>query len=117
MKQPVEAVLVNIIKAATPSLEKVPAQYRAELEALEGLPDEELCSVAESAIESRDQRRMARLLEKKRRAELTERDEQALMAMHDAADRLMLRRSYAYLVLKYRGHCELARRASDAFPR
>ena len=32
MNQPVEKALVNIVRAATPSLEKVPAEYRAELE-------------------------------------------------------------------------------------
>jgi hypothetical protein len=42
MNQPVEKALVNIVRAATPSLEKVPAEYRAELEALEELGDEEL---------------------------------------------------------------------------
>jgi hypothetical protein len=29
----VEKTLVNIVRAATPSLEKVPAEYRAELKA------------------------------------------------------------------------------------
>jgi len=39
MNQPVEKALVSIVRAATPSLEKVPAEYRAELEALEDLGD------------------------------------------------------------------------------
>ena len=42
MNQPVEKALVDIVRAATPSLEKVPAEYRAELEAMEDLGDEEL---------------------------------------------------------------------------
>ena len=33
MNQPMEKALVNIVRAATPSLEKVPAEYRAELKA------------------------------------------------------------------------------------
>jgi len=37
MNQPVEKALVKIVRAATPSLEGVPARYRAELEAMETL--------------------------------------------------------------------------------
>jgi hypothetical protein len=103
MKQPVERALVNIVKAAMPSLEKVPANYRPELEAMEDLADDELWKVAESAPAPAQQRRLARLLDKTQRGELTERDRQALSELRDAADRLMLRRSYAYLLLKYRG--------------
>jgi hypothetical protein len=73
MKQPVETALVNIVKAATPSLEKVPPKYRPELEAMEDLADEQLWKAAEDAISPARQRRMARLLDKNRRGELTER--------------------------------------------
>jgi len=33
MKRPVERVLASIVQGATPSLEKVPAQYRSDKEA------------------------------------------------------------------------------------
>ena len=49
MNQPVEKALVNIVRAATPSLEKVPAEYRAELEAMEDLGDEELWRISETS--------------------------------------------------------------------
>jgi hypothetical protein len=104
MKQPVEQALVQIVKAATPSLEKVPVEYRAELEALEDLSDVALGKVAESVLAPAQQRRLAGLLDKNQRGELTVRERQALARLRAAADRLMLRRSYAYLLLKYRGH-------------
>jgi hypothetical protein len=104
MKQPVEKALVNIVRAATPSLEKVPPEYRPELEAMEDLGDEELWKMAESCLEPAEQRRLARLLDKNQRGNLTDRERQALIALRGAADRLMLRRSYALLLLKYRGH-------------
>src|SRR5438270_6825467 len=104
MKQPVETALVTIVKAATPSLDKVPPQYRPELEAMEDLADDELWKAAENAISPAQQRRLARLRDKNQRGEMTERDRQALIELRDAADRVMLRRSYAYLLLKYRGH-------------
>ena len=104
MKQPVEKALVNIVRAATPSLEKVPLDYRAELEAIEELGDEELWRIAESRLAPAKQRRLAILLEKNQRGELTPRERQALSGLRADADRLMIHRSYAYLLLKYRGH-------------
>src|ERR1700730_1156563 len=97
MKQPLEQALVNIVKAATPSLEKVPLQYRAELEAMEDLTDEQLWKVAKSVLATSRQRRLANLLQKIQSQVLTDRECRALTTLHAAADRLMLHRSYAYL--------------------
>jgi len=104
MRQPVEQALASIVAAATPSLEKVPSAYRAELEALEDLGDDELWKTADDQLPPAKERRLNRLLEKNRRAELTDRERQELTGLRTDADRLMLRRSYAYLLLKYRGH-------------
>ncbi len=103
MKQPVETALVNIVKAATPTLEKVPIEYRAELEDMEDLRDDELWKVAERVATPAQERRLARLLDKNQRGELTERERRGLRKLRTELDRLMLRRSYAYLLLKYRG--------------
>lgn len=103
MKQPVEKALVNIVRAATPSLDKVPLEYRADLEALEDRSDEELRTIAESRLAPASQRRLEALLASNQRGELTDRQRQALTGLRAEADRLMLRRSYAYLLLKYRG--------------
>ena len=104
MKQPVEQALVNIVKAATPSLEKVPEEYRAELEAMEDLGDDKLWNVAQTRIPLPKQRRLESLLSKNQRGELTGRERQTLISLRAEADRLTLRRSYALLLLKYRGH-------------
>src|SRR5438128_1085493 len=104
MKQPVETALVNIVKAATPTLEKVPAEYRAELEALEDLSDADLGKVTQTALSPPQQRRLGALLGKNQQRELSETEQRALAKLRGAADRLMLRRSYAFLLLKYRGH-------------
>ncbi len=104
MKQPVETALVNILKAATPSLARVPVEYRAELEVMEDLADDELWQAAESTLARAQQRRLAPLLDKNQRAALTEREQRALTGLRVAADRVMLRRSYANLLLNYRGH-------------
>lgn len=104
MNQPLEKALVDIVRAATPSLEQVPAEYRTELEALEDLGDDELWRIARSRPAPAAQRRLERLLDRNRSGELTDRDRRALGELRRQGDRLMLRRSYAALLLKYRGH-------------
>jgi hypothetical protein len=104
MNQSLETALVNIVRAATPSLEKVPVEYRAELEAMEDLGDQELGSILRSRPVPSKQRRIERLLDKSQRGCLTDRERRALDALRADGDRLMLRRSYAALLLKYRGH-------------
>jgi hypothetical protein len=104
MNQPLEKALVNIVRAATPSLEKVPAEYRAELEAMEDLGDEELWSISRDRPTPARQRRLERLLDKNQRGELTDRERRALVELRAEGDRRMLQRSYAALLLKYRGH-------------
>src|SRR5208282_1963788 len=100
MNQSVEKALVDIVRAATPSLEKVPAEYRAELEGMEDLGDDELWGISRSRFAPVKQRRIQRLLDKNQRGELTDRERQALAELRSAGDRLMLRRSYAALLLK-----------------
>jgi hypothetical protein len=104
MNQPVEKALANIVRAATPSLEKVPAEYRAELESLEDLSDDELWRISRSRFAPAKQRRLKGLLDKNQRGELTDRERRAMAELRSASDRLMLRRSYAALLLKYRAH-------------
>jgi hypothetical protein len=104
MNQPVEKALVNIVRAATPSLDKVPGEYRAELEAMEDLGDDELWRISQSQAAPTKQRRMDHLLDKNQRGELTDRDKHALGKLRADGDRLTLQRSYAALLLKYRGH-------------
>ena len=81
MKQPVETALVKIVQAATPSLEKVSLEYRADLEAMEVLGDEELWAIPASRLAPAQQRRLANLLDKNQRGELTDRARQALSVL------------------------------------
>jgi hypothetical protein len=104
MNQPMEKALVNIVRAATPSLEKVPLEYRAELEAMEDLGDEDLWKLSQSRPAPAKQRRLEALLEKNQRGTLTDRERQSLSGLCAEGDRLTLQRSYASLLLKYRGH-------------
>jgi hypothetical protein len=104
MKQPVEQALVKIVRAAAPSLEQVPMEYRTDLEALEELEDEDLWRITKKRFPAGKQQRLTNLLQKNEGGRLTPQDRQALTALRTEADRLMLRRSYAFLLLKFRGH-------------
>jgi len=104
MKQPVEEALVKIVQAATPSLEKVPRAYRAELEAMEDLGDKELAQIAAGRLAPAKERRLTQLLAKNQRDQVTDRERAMLASLRSEADRYMLRRAYALLLLKYRGH-------------
>lgn len=102
MKRPLGRALASIVKAA-PSLEKVPVQYRSELESMETLDNEELWKIAERRLSAERQRRLERLLLESKHSGLTEREQQSLARLRNEADRLTLRKSYACLLLKYRG--------------
>jgi predicted transcriptional regulator len=104
MRQPLEQVLVRIVTAAMPSLDKVPAAYRAELEALETLSDEDLWQVAQHQLPAGQQHQLTRLQRKHQRGTITAREQQAMTRLRTEIDRVMLRRSYAYLLLRCRGH-------------
>jgi hypothetical protein len=71
---------------------------------MEDLGDEELWRILRSRPEPAKQRRLERLLAKNQREELTDRERHALGELLVEGDRRMLRRSYAALLLKYRGH-------------
>lgn len=101
--QPMETTLAAIVRGATPSLDKVPPQYRAELEAMEVLGDDELGDITQAGLSAAKQRRLAYLLRVKQEGGLTNRQQSGLAELQSEADRLMLRRAYAALLLKYRG--------------
>jgi hypothetical protein len=90
------------VQAAIPSLEKVPAQYRGELEAMEDLGEKALWRISRARLAPAKQRRVERLLDKNRRGELTDQERRSLKELRTDGDRMMLQRSYAVLLLKYR---------------
>lgn len=82
MNQPLEEALVKIVEAATPSLDKVPLEYRAELEAMEDLSDEDLWQIAKSRLGPARERRLAKLLHKIQHEDVTDGEAQALTELH-----------------------------------
>jgi hypothetical protein len=53
---------------------------------------------------SEQAQQLGRLLEKNRQGTLSEEEQTSLERLRSMADRLMLRKAYAYVLLKWRGH-------------
>lgn len=104
LKQPIQQALVKIVEAGLPSLAKIPAEYQSELESLEAKSDEELWKIARGEMPAAQQRQLDRLLQKNQARGLSEAEQQSLDQLHAEANRLMLRKSYAHVLLKWRGH-------------
>ncbi|MFQ6057460.1 MAG: hypothetical protein ACE5MB_01095, partial [Anaerolineae bacterium] len=77
--------------------------YVPELEALEAVSDEELWEIARSEMPTAQQRKLDHLLQKNQAEGLSEAEQQELDRLHGEANRLMLRKSYAHVLLKWRG--------------
>lgn len=104
-QQSLEAVIVQTIAGNLPPLfDDFPADARDELLALQQLSDEELWAVAQSAVPSGQWRRHEQLLQKNADGELSDEERQELEHLRKETDRLVLRRSYALALLKWRGH-------------
>ncbi|KAA0230494.1 hypothetical protein EDS67_06190 [candidate division KSB1 bacterium] len=75
----------------------------AELAALEKLNDGALWRVMLDQVPAEQQRKLQRLLQKSKRAKLTEAERAALAALQHDADRVMLRKARAAVLLRFRG--------------
>lgn len=104
LRQPVQQTLVKIVEAGLPSLAKVPLEYRPEIKALEAMSDERLEKIARSEMPAVQQRQLEHLLQKNQAGGLSEAEQRSLGQLHAEANRLVLHKSYVYVLLKWRGH-------------
>jgi hypothetical protein len=104
-EQAMESVLVGALNTTLPPpLDQVPAEWHEELEALETLSTSALLQIARERLTAAQVRQYDRLLEKHRQGTLTSRERARLTQLRQAADRIMLRRARAYVLLKWRGY-------------
>lgn len=64
----------------------------------------ELKQIALSQIESKTQRRHLYLLDKNSQGQLTDEEQHELATLRHRADQLMLRKAYAWALLRWRGY-------------
>jgi hypothetical protein len=87
-----------------PSRDNAPPEMQAELLRMQTLSIDELLEIAQSQIESEQQARHTALLEKNQTDEISPEERQELSELRSSVDRLMLRKAYAWAVLRWRGH-------------
>jgi len=108
VKRPLEEVLITVLKSSLPPLEGLPQGIIKELTALESFDDKQLWEVARSALPDSRQKPLSRLLQKNQAGKLTDHERQKLDELIVDAERLMLRKARAYVLLKWRGHAPAA---------
>lgn len=104
LNQPMPQALLKIVESNLPSLEKVPTKYRAELEVMESWTDQQLWRSARETMPDEAQGELSDLLDKNKHGALDMAEQARLDQLHAEADRLMLRKSYALALLKWRGN-------------
>jgi len=99
-----EAFLVDRLEeVAPPVAEELPSPLREELRVLEALDDDDLLEIANSELPPNRQRLYDDLLSRNNRGTLTPRETETLHTLGEEARQLTLKKSHAYMLLKWRG--------------
>ena len=88
---------------APPAVDYAPLELQGELIAMQELTIEELLTIAQSQIPESQQELHFQLLEKNQNNQLSESDRLLLKSLRVSADYLMLKKAYAYALLKWKG--------------
>jgi len=99
-----ELAAQSVREILPPVMDAIPLRFRDNLRDMEKLADGELWSIARSRVDEKHQRQLRRLLRKNSEGTLTEDERKNLEEFRNAADLVMLRKAYAFLLLKWRGH-------------
>ena len=94
----------SIVGNLPPFPENAPPEIQTELLQLQTLSIDELLKVAQAQVDSNQGGRHQRLLEKNQVSQLTSAEQQELAELRTHMDRLMLRKAYAWSVLRWRGY-------------
>lgn len=99
-----DVILRSIQVGSPPSWEDAPAEFQADLAALDRLDDSALWRIARSSQLTEDMTRYQELLDKNANGLLTPSERVELSHLRKAADRFLLRKAYAVDLLRWRGH-------------
>lgn len=104
-QQPLEVLAAQSIASnLPPTPDNAPVEIQAELLQMQTWDSPELIAIAQSQTIPEQKQRHIELLEKNQNGELTYSERQELSELRIAADRLMLKKAYAWSVLRWRGH-------------
>jgi predicted transcriptional regulator len=104
-QQPLEKVILRAITTGSPpDWEDVPAEFQADIAALDRLNEDALWSIARSCKTAAELERYDDLLERNREKILTPEERLELTELRQEADRFMIRKAQAAALLRWRGH-------------
>jgi hypothetical protein len=103
-QQSVETLVAqSVLSNLPPSAENAPPELQAELLAMQTLSTDELLAIAQTQADPAQSHRHAELLQKNEEAQLSQEERQELTDLRQVADYLMLRKAYAWSLLRWRG--------------
>ncbi len=104
-QQPIEQLVIQSVANNLPPMPTVSSmELQRELLGFQQQPLEQVLQVARSVMDEATGRRQAELLERNQDEPLTAEEQQELTELRELADGLMLRKAYAWAVLKWRGY-------------
>lgn len=104
-QRPLEEVILHALQIGSPpEWDNVPPEFQADLAALDKLDDNTLWQIARSYKTAAEMERYNTLLEGNSNNTLTETERLELMALRQEADRFMLLKAQAAVLLRWRGH-------------
>jgi hypothetical protein len=104
MRRSVEDELVEVVSTAMPTMEALPSDIVDDLEQLTYLTDAEMWEAARTTLPRQNSERMQALVLKRQGVNLTAAEDRELKRLTHLADRAMLVRAQAAVLLKERGH-------------
>jgi hypothetical protein len=103
--QSLNEVFVRMVQIGSPpDWQDVPAEFQADLAALDRLDDASLWRIARSCQPAADADLYQQLLDKNANGLIADAERITLQALRTEADRFMLRKAHAAALLRWRGH-------------
>ncbi|MGB8700782.1 MAG: hypothetical protein WCD18_15300 [Thermosynechococcaceae cyanobacterium] len=104
-QQPLEdPIAQSVVSNLPPSAENAPIVLRAELTEMQTFSVDKLLAIAQAQADPTPHGYHVQLLENNQVGELSPEDQKELASLRQAADRLMLRKAYAWSILRWKGH-------------
>jgi hypothetical protein len=104
-QQPLEKLVAqSVVSNLPPFPENLPLELHAEFMEMQTLGVDELLAIAQTQADATQHRRHEQLLDRNQAGLLTPEEQTELTSLRLIADQLMLRKSYAWAILRWKGH-------------
>jgi len=104
-RRPLDEVVLHALEVGSPpAWNDAPAEFQADLAALDRLDDEALWYIVRSSRSQADMRRYQELLDRHANGTLTDAERRELDELRLEADRFMLLKAHAAALLRWRGY-------------